>query len=200
MREWPILHLLLNSCSKVHGYPGEALTSAVLLQRFLTGLRPEIDCQLLLHQKPANFNAGVKDAMAIEYALEFGREDNTIHSVWQKQKTGEEAPNTLHALIKRLESLEMTIQKSQVKSRPAEKLGYGQNQGQRSHCIGTVDCLLGADYLISHKVIIDYKHINVVIKGHKIPFTLTHGVANTILPPNSLAVSALKNRSHSPTN
>ena len=57
----------------------------------------------------------------------------------------------------------------------------------------TVDCLLGADYLISHEVIIDYKNSTVVIKGYKIPFTLTHGVANTILPPNSLAVSALKN-------
>ena len=121
------------------GYPGEALTSAVLLQRFLTGLRPEIGRQLLLHQKPANFNAAVKDAMAIEYALEFGGEDDTIHSVGQKQKTGEEVPNTaalLDALTKRLESLETTIQKSQVKSQPAKGLGYGRNQGQRSRHIG----------------------------------------------------------------
>ena len=106
-------------------YPGEALTSAVLLQKFLMGLRPEIGRQLLLHQKPANFNAAVKDAMAIEYALEFG-EDDTIHSVGQKQKTGEEVPNTaalLDALTKWLESLEMTIQKGQVKSQPAEDLG-----------------------------------------------------------------------------
>lgn len=57
----------------------------------------------------------------------------------------------------------------------------------------TVDCLLGADYLISHEAVIDYKHSRVVIKGNKIWFTLTHGVANTIRPPNSLVVSALKN-------
>jgi len=57
----------------------------------------------------------------------------------------------------------------------------------------TVDCLLGADYLISQEVIIDYKHSYVVIKGHKIPFTLTQGVANTIHPPTNLVVSALRN-------
>ena len=66
------------------GYPEEALTSAVLLQRFLMGLRPEIGRQVLLHQKPANFNVAVKDAMAIKYALEFGEEDNTVHTVGQK--------------------------------------------------------------------------------------------------------------------
>ena len=122
-----------------NGYPEETLTSAVLLQRFLTGLRPEIGRQVLLHQKPANFNAAVKDAMAIEYALEFGEEDDTVHTVGQKQKTSEDVSNTaalLDALTKRLESLEMTIQKTQVKSRPAEGLGYGRNQGQRSRRVG----------------------------------------------------------------
>lgn len=58
------------------GYPEEALTSSVLLQRFLTGLPSEIGRQVLLHQKPDNFSAAVKDAMAIEYALEF--EEKTI--------------------------------------------------------------------------------------------------------------------------
>ena len=40
-------------------YPGEAITSAVLLQRFLTGLRPEIGRQLLLRTKPTDFPAAV---------------------------------------------------------------------------------------------------------------------------------------------
>ena len=41
-------------------YPGEAITSAVLLQCFLTGLRPEIGHQLLLQTKPTDFPAAVK--------------------------------------------------------------------------------------------------------------------------------------------
>ena len=35
----------------------------------------------------------------------------------------------------------------------------------------TVDCLLGADYLVSHGAIIDHKCGYVVIKDNKIPFT-----------------------------
>ena len=57
----------------------------------------------------------------------------------------------------------------------------------------TVDCLLGADYLVTHEVIIDYKHSQVSIKGHKIPFTLTHGIANVIQPPINMVICALKN-------
>lgn len=45
----------------------------------------------------------------------------------------------------------------------------------------TVDCLLGADYLTENEVIIDYKLRRVSIKGNEIPFTLTKGVANTIV-------------------
>ena len=32
-----------------------------------------------------------------------------------------------------------------------------------------------------------------MIKGHTIPFTLTHGIANTIQPPSNVVISALKN-------
>ena len=43
----------------------------------------------------------------------------------------------------------------------------------------TVDCLLGADYLVAHEVIINYKQGLVVIKGKEVPFTLSNGVATT---------------------
>ena len=43
----------------------------------------------------------------------------------------------------------------------------------------TVDCLLGADYLVAHGVIIDYKRGFVVIKDSEIPFTLKSGVTTT---------------------
>ena len=57
----------------------------------------------------------------------------------------------------------------------------------------TVDCLLEAEYLVTHEVIIDYKHSQVSIKGHKIPFTLMHGIANVIQPSTNMVICALKN-------
>ena len=90
------------------------MTSTVLLQRFLTGLHPEIGWQLLLREKPANFAAAVKDTTAIEYALEFGGEDDSVHTIEWTQKTSE-ALNTaalLDTLTKQLESLELAIQQT----------------------------------------------------------------------------------------
>ena len=60
----------------------------------------------------------------------------------------------------------------------------------------TVDCLLGADYLVAHEVVINYKQAIVEIKGHNIPFTLTNGVA-TIRQrmPCNRTISALQTMS-----
>jgi len=68
-------------------FPEEAMTSAVLLQKFLTGLRPEISRQLLLRQKPANFTTVLKDTMEIEHALEFCGEEDTVYAINQAQTT-----------------------------------------------------------------------------------------------------------------
>lgn len=117
-------------------YPGEVMTSTVLLQRFLTGLRPEISRQLLLHQKPTTFTAALKDARDIEYALEFGGEDDNVHAVGQNQRTTE-ASNTaalLDTLTKRLESLELAVQKTQMQPRQAERPTYARSQGQYRNC------------------------------------------------------------------
>ena len=38
----------------------------------------------------------------------------------------------------------------------------------------TVACLLGADYLVAHDIVINYKQGIVEIKGHNIPFTLCY--------------------------
>lgn len=57
----------------------------------------------------------------------------------------------------------------------------------------TVDCLLGADYLVTHGVIIDYKRGCVVIKDNEIPILLTNGVATTTnLFTCDKTISALK--------
>lgn len=55
-------------------YPDEELTSVIQLQRFLTGLVALVSRQMLLHGQPTTFEQAVKDAKAIEYALNFETE------------------------------------------------------------------------------------------------------------------------------
>ena len=55
-------------------YETENSTSAILVQRFLTGLLPPIRRQLLLQGKPGTLIQAVKDAVKVEYALNFAGE------------------------------------------------------------------------------------------------------------------------------
>ena len=124
-------------------YPGEAITSTVLLQRFLTGLCPEIAHQLLLRNRPTDFTAALKDAIEIEYALEFDNQDDTINAIGRTAQKTTPTPDaslrqTLETLTKRLDSLEATMQKTH-KAQPIsysskERGGYGNRQGQRRSC------------------------------------------------------------------
>ena len=120
-------------------YPGESMTSTVLLQRFLTGLRPEIGRQLLLRNRPTNFADALKDAIDIEYALQFDSSDDTINAIGrgtrQTAQSSDTAPlhQTLETLTKRLESLEATMQKTQKAQTPTprpprDNKGYGRGQ------------------------------------------------------------------------
>ena len=52
-------------------YPDKEITSAILLQQFLTGLVPAIACQLLLKGKPTSLERAVVDARDIEFGLAF---------------------------------------------------------------------------------------------------------------------------------
>ena len=58
-------------------YSSDDYTSAILLQRFLTGLLSPIRRQLLLHSKLETLHQAIKDAVNVEYALNFdtGLED-----------------------------------------------------------------------------------------------------------------------------
>jgi len=125
-----------------NAYPREAMTSAVLLQRFLTGLRPEIGRQLLLRKKPADFAAALQDARDIEYALEFDGSEDSINAIGHsKRKASEISDNvslhqTLETLTKRLESLEATMQKThkaQTTPRHKEDNGYANRRGQQGY-------------------------------------------------------------------
>ena len=79
---------VVDSLKKLYksAYPGEAVTSTVLLQCFLTGLRPEIARQLLLRNRPTDFAAALKDAIEIEYALEFDHQDDIINAIGRTAK------------------------------------------------------------------------------------------------------------------
>ena len=107
-----------------NAYPTEAMTSTVLLQRFLTGLLPDIGRQLLLKKKPADFSAALKDAVDIEYALEFDNSGDSINALTRKPRitSGSESSDaitlrqSLETLTKRLDSLETTLQRTQKTS------------------------------------------------------------------------------------
>lgn len=121
-----------------NAYPDESMASAVLLQRFLTGLRPEIARQLLLRNRPANFADALKDAVEIEYALEFEGAGDSIHAIEQRkrQSAGMDETTlskTLEALTKRLESLETTLQKSKAQSIPGSRSGSRYTGTQQQH-------------------------------------------------------------------
>jgi len=113
-------------------FPQEAMTSAVLLQRFLTGLHSEISRQLLLRQKPADFTSALKDAMDIERALEFCGEEDSIHAVSRTQPTPTSDTAAIYqkldTLTKRLESPEITMERNRT---PQRKPDHNRDRGQR---------------------------------------------------------------------
>ncbi len=54
-------------------YPSETTASSVLLQRFVTGLRPEISRQILLKGRPTTLEKALEEAAEVEYALDFDK-------------------------------------------------------------------------------------------------------------------------------
>lgn len=117
-------------------YPKENSKSAVLLQRFVTGLRPPISRHLLLREKPDSFQTAIKSAAEVEQALNLHSvEDHfaLVSAVEDKKPTtpttnadinvassGDPAQPQMVALHKalglvtqRLESLELKLQQHQ---------------------------------------------------------------------------------------
>lgn len=99
-------------------YPSEAMTSIILLQRFMTGLSPPICRQLLLKGQPTTLDDAIKSATDAEYALTFDSmqekiEDvNMIHQKPSSQQNTQGLEALLEKITKRLETLETKIESS----------------------------------------------------------------------------------------
>ena len=101
-------------------YATENLSSAILIQHFLTGLLPPIRRQLLLWRIPEPLTQAIKDAVNTECALNFdGEADNSqevnfIHHKWSTQESSvhNKLQESLDQTVKRLGALEMDRRQS----------------------------------------------------------------------------------------
>ena len=102
----------------VESYPDEQITSAILLQRFLTGLSPAISRQLLLKGKPESLERAIADARDIEFAFAFEppqeqqQDVNVVHRKGVSPTTAEsqKLQSALEQMTKRLEALETKLE------------------------------------------------------------------------------------------
>ena len=118
-------------------YPSEVVTSSVLLQRFMTGLRPAVSQQLLLRGTPKELSEAIEGATAVEYALNFDTSNvlqPAVHALHQPcaapEKETSEPKHQLDALqnsfdemIKRMEALETALKARTSGSRNSSSSG-----------------------------------------------------------------------------
>lgn len=115
-------------------YPSEEPTSSILLQRFLTGLRPSLSRQLLFRGKPSSLEQAIKDAGEIEYALSFESSVEPLKEINVLPQTKgptelKQLQETLEKVSKRLEELE-TNMKEREKSF-SSRFQTGRSRGNR---------------------------------------------------------------------
>ena len=112
-------------------YPDENLTSKVLLQRFVTGLRPTISRQLLLQGKPEDLEGAVKAASTIEYAFGFAADRKEFETQEVKVKSEpinvlqtkvdtkvDQLQRALEDMTKRFEALESQLKEERRRNPP----------------------------------------------------------------------------------
>ena len=95
-------------------YPKEDTVSAVLLQKFMTGLRASITRQMLLKGRPSTMEQAIEEAVVIEEALKFGGEVSKVNvNAIQKKEDSGELTTLLEQMVKKIDTLE--AQMSEVK-------------------------------------------------------------------------------------
>ncbi|KAL5502300.1 hypothetical protein EMCRGX_G009048 [Ephydatia muelleri] len=95
-------------------YPEEDVGSAVLLQTFLSGLRPSIARQVMLKGRPTALDKAIEEAVTVEEALRFGGADTMevpVHAVHPKETTTEveQLRHMLERMSQKFESFEQQL-------------------------------------------------------------------------------------------
>eukprot|EP00731_Ephydatia_muelleri_P024284 Em0016g555a len=89
-------------------YPKEDTVSAVLLQKFTTGLRASITRQMLLKGRPSTMEQAIEEAVVIEEALKFGGEvsEVNVNAIQKKEDSGElgQLKTLLEQMVKKIGS------------------------------------------------------------------------------------------------
>ena len=96
----------------------EDVTSGILLQRLLTGLHVPVSRQILLHGQPSTFEQAIKEAMEIEYSLNFETKAEPVkvinavsnHDPLREPNVEMQLQKILDQMTKCMESLEMKLQ------------------------------------------------------------------------------------------
>jgi hypothetical protein len=101
--------------------------SQVVLQRFLTGLHPNIGRQVLIEGKPTDLGNAVERAGRIEYALQFQAKEEPADCLNLRESPSATAQSwaglqdTLEAINKRLEKLEVSTKKQHFPRNPRKR-------------------------------------------------------------------------------
>ena len=99
----------------IEAYPDEDVGSAVLLQTFLSGLRPSIARQVVLKGRPTTMDKVIEEAVTVEEALRFGgincAEEVPVHAVHSKDSGAEieQLKMMLERMSQRFETFEQQL-------------------------------------------------------------------------------------------
>lgn len=115
-------------------FPGEDVNSTVLLQRYLTGLRPTISRQIFLCKKPNTLQQAITNATEVELALSFDTtsDEAKVHVVTANQPAQNEfftkLQQVLESVSKQLEQLESKLQEAPHAQGRPHATGGGNRQ------------------------------------------------------------------------
>ena len=120
-------------------YTSDDYSSAIMLQRFLTGLQPSICRQLLLHGKPETLQQAIAAATNVEYALNFDTAAEDTHEVnaiqrkppVQDASSAHKLQESLDHILKRLESLEAVQKQPTQAQQQFARPRRGQDQSRQ---------------------------------------------------------------------
>ena len=136
----------------------ESLASPVLLQKFLSGLQPQIRRQVLLKGQPTDFTTAVKTATEVEFAFRFedGRVTCPVEVCSfqdQPNRAMKQLEQTVTELTKQVQTLqeELAKERSMSHSCPQRRAGSSRNNRRRCFSCGKFGHVQRECHLNSHE-------------------------------------------------